>query len=236
MLSLSRNRIEVVSPYAFDDLTSLIWLFLNSNKIKDFRDPYFEGTQSLRFLDLSDNMFSSLDLSSLTSLTYLNLSENLYTIIEGNWFSNNQELVKLDLSRCPTAAFDRLEELNQLCLQELNLEDNNLKDFSWDYDVSKGCIVVKNLTTADALTTHWEMTTTQTDAESFNNTELANTTGSDSYSERPPMRDPENISTASLILIVSIIVLISGLTAFLLVIIVLKLRRQRASTPNNLRS
>ena len=238
VLSLSGNRLEWVSAWALDDLTSLIWLFLNSNRIKYIDANCFSETKSLRFLDLSDNkilyFLRDEGLTSLTSLSYLNLSDNYFKIIKGNSFSSNQGLVKLDLSRCLADQFSKVDELNKLCLQELNLGDNNLRGYSWDYDESKGCIVVKNLTTSDVFTTPWE-TTIQTTTGPINDTDTEWNDYSD-Y-EGTDIRDPKKTRTkVSPFLIVFMVVLASGLTIFLVFIISFKVRRQRALTPSYLHS
>ncbi|XP_050784408.1 leucine-rich repeat and fibronectin type III domain-containing protein 1-like [Gopherus flavomarginatus] len=125
-LTLSRNTISQVMPYAFADLRALRALHMNSNRLASLRNEHFKGLGNLRHLILGNNQISNiqpasfdeflatvedLDLSynnletlpweaigQMVSLNTLTLDHNLIDHIAEGTFSQLHKLVRLDMT------------------------------------------------------------------------------------------------------------------------------------------
>ncbi|KAK9394247.1 leucine-rich repeat and fibronectin type III domain-containing protein 1 [Crotalus adamanteus] len=125
-LTLSRNTISQILPYAFADLRALRALHMNSNRLAILKNEHFRGLTNLRHLILGNNQISlieascfdeflstveDLDLSynnlealpweaigQMVSLNTLTLDHNLIDHIAEGTFSQLQKLVRLDMT------------------------------------------------------------------------------------------------------------------------------------------
>ncbi|XP_064158749.1 leucine-rich repeat and fibronectin type III domain-containing protein 1-like protein [Anguilla rostrata] len=125
-LTLSRNTISQIQPYAFADLQDLHALHLDSNRLTVLDDTHFQGLVNLRHLILSNNQLQritegafqdfletleDLDLSYnnlvdipwetvglLVSVNTLSLDHNLIEFVPEGIFSNLHKLARLDMT------------------------------------------------------------------------------------------------------------------------------------------
>uniref|UniRef100_A0A670JG93 Leucine rich repeat and fibronectin type III domain containing 1 n=1 Tax=Podarcis muralis TaxID=64176 RepID=A0A670JG93_PODMU len=125
-LTLSRNTISQILPYAFSDLRALRALHMNSNRLAALKNEHFRGLGNLRHLILGNNQIShiepsafdeflstveDLDLSynnletlpweaigQMVTLNTLTLDHNLIDHIAEGTFSQLQKLVRLDMT------------------------------------------------------------------------------------------------------------------------------------------
>ncbi|XP_030622049.1 leucine-rich repeat and fibronectin type III domain-containing protein 1-like protein [Chanos chanos] len=125
-LTLSRNTISQILPYAFADLQDLHALHLDNNRLTVLDDTHLQGLVNLRHLILSNNQLHSisegafqdfletledLDLSYnnlvdvpwetvalLASVNTLSLDHNLIEFVPEGIFSNLHKLARLDMT------------------------------------------------------------------------------------------------------------------------------------------
>ncbi|NXI46794.1 LFN1L protein, partial [Galbula dea] len=125
-LTLSRNTISQIMPYAFFDLKGLHALHLDSNRLTSISEEHFRGLVNLRHLILSNNQLSSispgslddfletiedLDLSynnlvhlpwetiaKLSNVNTVSLDHNLIEFVPEGIFSNLHKLARLDMT------------------------------------------------------------------------------------------------------------------------------------------
>uniref|UniRef100_A0A8D0KEV2 Leucine rich repeat and fibronectin type III domain containing 1 n=1 Tax=Salvator merianae TaxID=96440 RepID=A0A8D0KEV2_SALMN len=125
-LTLSRNTISQIMPFAFSDLRALRALHMNSNRLAALKSEHFRGLGNLRHLILGNNQISRIEPSSfddflatvedldlsynnlealpweavgqMTSLNTLTLDHNLIDHIAEGTFSQLQKLVRLDMT------------------------------------------------------------------------------------------------------------------------------------------
>ncbi|KAJ6663500.1 hypothetical protein lerEdw1_009579 [Lerista edwardsae] len=125
-LTLSRNTISQVLPFAFADLRALRALHMNSNRLAVLRHEHFRGLSNLRHLILGNNQISHIEPSSfdeflstvedldlsynnletlpweaigqMVSLNTLTLDHNLIDHIAEGTFSQLHKLVRLDMT------------------------------------------------------------------------------------------------------------------------------------------
>ncbi|KFP31347.1 Leucine-rich repeat and fibronectin type III domain-containing protein 1-like [Colius striatus] len=125
-LTLSRNTISQIMPYAFFDLKGLHALHLDSNRLTRIDEDHFKGLVNLRHLILSNNQLSSispgslddfletiedLDLSynnlvdvpwetvaKLSNVNTVSLDHNLIEFVPEGIFSNLHKLARLDMT------------------------------------------------------------------------------------------------------------------------------------------
>ncbi|KAG7254199.1 hypothetical protein CRUP_030060, partial [Coryphaenoides rupestris] len=125
-LTLSRNTISQIRPYAFADLQDLHALHLDGNRLTALDDAHFQGLVNLRHLILANNQLNSisdgafqdfletledLDLSYnnlveipwdtvalLASVNTLSLDHNLIESVPEGIFSNLHKLARLDMT------------------------------------------------------------------------------------------------------------------------------------------
>ncbi|NXC39118.1 LFN1L protein, partial [Penelope pileata] len=125
-LTLSRNTISQIMPYAFFDLKGLHALHLDSNRLTAIGEEHFKGLINLRHLILSNNQLSyispgslddfvetieDLDLSynnlvnvpwetiaKLSNVNTVSLDHNLIEFVPEGIFSNLHKLARLDMT------------------------------------------------------------------------------------------------------------------------------------------
>ncbi|NXR56107.1 LFN1L protein, partial [Hippolais icterina] len=125
-LTLSRNTISQIMPYAFSDLKGLHALHLDSNRLTAINEEHFKGLVNLRHLILSNNQLSfispkslddfletieDLDLSynnlvdvpwgtvaKLSNVNTVSLDHNLIEFVPEGIFSNLHKLARLDMT------------------------------------------------------------------------------------------------------------------------------------------
>ncbi|XP_014749537.1 PREDICTED: leucine-rich repeat and fibronectin type III domain-containing protein 1-like protein [Sturnus vulgaris] len=125
-LTLSRNTISQIMPYAFSDLRGLHALHLDSNRLTAINEEHFKGLINLRHLILSNNQLSfispkslddfletieDLDLSynnlvdvpwstvaKLSNVNTVSLDHNLIEFVPEGIFSNLHKLARLDMT------------------------------------------------------------------------------------------------------------------------------------------
>ncbi|XP_023803042.1 leucine-rich repeat and fibronectin type III domain-containing protein 1-like protein [Cyanistes caeruleus] len=125
-LTLSRNTISQIMPYAFADLRGLHALHLDSNRLTSINEDHFKGLINLRHLILSNNQLSfispkslddfletieDLDLSynnlvdvpwatvaKLSNVNTVSLDHNLIEFVPEGIFSNLHKLARLDMT------------------------------------------------------------------------------------------------------------------------------------------
>ncbi|KAK1785102.1 hypothetical protein P4O66_018526, partial [Electrophorus voltai] len=125
-LTLSRNTISLILPYAFADLQDLHALHLDANRLTMLDDTHLQGLVNLRHLILANNQLHSisdgafqdfletledLDLSYnnlvdmpwdtiglLVSVNTLSLDHNLIEFVPEGIFSNLHKLARLDMT------------------------------------------------------------------------------------------------------------------------------------------
>uniref|UniRef100_A0A8D2ZF86 Leucine-rich repeat and fibronectin type-III domain-containing protein 3 n=1 Tax=Scophthalmus maximus TaxID=52904 RepID=A0A8D2ZF86_SCOMX len=125
-LTLSRNTISQIRPYAFADLQDLHALHLDANRLTTLDDSHFQGLVNLRHLILANNQLhgisegafqdfletlEDLDLSYnnlvdipwetislLVSVNTLSLDHNLIESVPEGIFSNLHKLARLDMT------------------------------------------------------------------------------------------------------------------------------------------
>ncbi|XP_037396118.1 leucine-rich repeat and fibronectin type III domain-containing protein 1-like protein isoform X1 [Pygocentrus nattereri] len=125
-LTLSRNTISLILPYAFADLQDLHALHLDANRLTTLDDTHLQGLVNLRHLILANNQLHSisdgafqdfletledLDLSYnnlvdvpwdtialLVSVNTLSLDHNLIEFVPEGIFSNLHKLARLDMT------------------------------------------------------------------------------------------------------------------------------------------
>ncbi|NWQ72271.1 LFN1L protein, partial [Neopipo cinnamomea] len=125
-LTLSRNTISQIMPFAFADLRGLHALHLDSNRLTALGDDHLKGLVNLRHLILSNNQLSSvsprslddfvdtiedLDLSynnlvdvpwatvaRLSNVNTVSLDHNLIEFVPEGIFSNLHKLARLDMT------------------------------------------------------------------------------------------------------------------------------------------
>ncbi|NXS58001.1 LFN1L protein, partial [Brachypteracias leptosomus] len=125
-LTLSRNTISQIMPYAFFDLKGLHALHLDSNRLTSIHEEHFKGLINLRHLILSNNQLSyispaslddfvetieDLDLSynnlvnvpwetiaKLSNVNTVSLDHNLIEFVPEGIFSNLHKLARLDMT------------------------------------------------------------------------------------------------------------------------------------------
>ncbi|KAG9272800.1 leucine-rich repeat and fibronectin type III domain-containing protein 1-like protein [Astyanax mexicanus] len=125
-LTLSRNTISLILPYAFADLQDLHALHLDANRLTTLDDTHLQGLVNLRHLILANNQLHSISdgafqdfletledldlsynnlvdvpwdtISLLVSVNTLSLDHNLIEFVPEGIFSNLHKLARLDMT------------------------------------------------------------------------------------------------------------------------------------------
>lgn len=99
---LNNNRIKELNLDNFINFKDLAWLNLNSNKISFIQNITFRDLVKLEKLELAENELTYLEketFENLFSLKYLNLSSNFIEYFDKNIFLNLKKLNTLDLCK-----------------------------------------------------------------------------------------------------------------------------------------
>ncbi|XP_067008351.2 insulin-like growth factor-binding protein complex acid labile subunit [Anabrus simplex] len=129
----SGNQISYVDPNAFKDSPGLITLELQHNRLVPVDGPFLTS-QSLMYLDLSDNLLSELSphfFSNCTALNKLDLSGNPLTSLGPGIFDPLTSLEDLKLNRCNITHLADTTFSNLTHLQILELSENFLSAVDW---------------------------------------------------------------------------------------------------------
>ncbi|RNA21015.1 chaoptin [Brachionus plicatilis] len=161
-LNLSSNLVEVLGTGVFADLKQLKELYLKDNRIQLIEPDWINPNNSLKMLDLSNNLIENFSIKNFINLKYLNLSRNkikfisdigpaiklLSLDISGNLFesvpvelSQNSEVINLSRNRMKNLHF--LKNMNCSNLKYLDVSHNLIESiFPQDF---QGCKSLKNL-------------------------------------------------------------------------------------------
>ncbi|KAK3600539.1 hypothetical protein CHS0354_036098 [Potamilus streckersoni] len=131
ILSIRRYNIRQISSGSLSNFTNLIVLDLSDNLISNLPDNIFHGLISLKNLNLSKNVLTSLDsntglFSDLHSLTHLYLGFNKLTRINNSTFKNLTRLSQLGLESNRISTIDSNTFQAIPSLQIINLSNNTL--------------------------------------------------------------------------------------------------------------
>ena len=125
-LSLTFNKIRVISDGAFSKLNTLSVLNLSNNAINRIYDKAFKGLVQLSTLKLNDNYLATVPAFLPSTLNFLYLENNQIATIESNSFINQGNLRTLGLTSNRINQL-RKDALNGLVnLKKLKMNNNNL--------------------------------------------------------------------------------------------------------------
>ncbi|XP_066532053.1 leucine-rich repeat and fibronectin type-III domain-containing protein 5 isoform X2 [Hoplias malabaricus] len=121
-LTLSRNTISYITPYAFSDLENLRALHLNHNRLTRIGNDTFSGMSKLHHLILNNNQLTLIHLGAfndLLALEELDLSYNNLETIPWEAIQKMTSLHTLSLDHnmieyIPEGTFSLLQKLNRL--------------------------------------------------------------------------------------------------------------------------
>uniref|UniRef100_A0A3Q3A218 Leucine rich repeat and fibronectin type III domain containing 5a n=1 Tax=Kryptolebias marmoratus TaxID=37003 RepID=A0A3Q3A218_KRYMA len=121
-LTLSRNTISYITPYAFSDLENLRALHLNSNRLTRIGNDTFSGMSKLHHLILNNNQLVLIHqgaFNDLLALEELDLSYNNLNSIPWDAIQKMTSLHTLSLDHnmldfIPEGTFSLLQKLNRL--------------------------------------------------------------------------------------------------------------------------
>ncbi|KPP76269.1 leucine-rich repeat and fibronectin type-III domain-containing protein 5-like [Scleropages formosus] len=121
-LTLSRNTISFITPYAFADLENLRALHLNSNRLTRISNDTFSGMSKLHHLILNNNQLTLIHMGAfndLLALEELDLSYNNLETIPWEAIQKMTSLHTLSLDHnmidfIPEGTFALLQKLNRL--------------------------------------------------------------------------------------------------------------------------
>ncbi|CAG7896688.1 unnamed protein product [Brassica rapa] len=138
---LSQRQQVMLSQNSFNSFEKSWEVFNETNmEALDLRSNSFQGTfpywicklRSLRFLDVSDNLFTGSIpqclKNSTASLTYLVLRNNSFSGILPNIFFNATQLISLDVSHNQLEGKVPKSLINCKAMQLLNMESNRFED------------------------------------------------------------------------------------------------------------
>ncbi|KAF7231285.1 leucine-rich repeat and fibronectin type-III domain-containing protein 5 [Nothobranchius furzeri] len=121
-LTLSRNTIGSIAPYAFKDLENLRALHLDSNRLTRITNDTFSGMSKLHHLILNNNQLTHVHIGAFNDLTALEELDLSYNNLESvPWVAiqrmSNLHTLNLDhnmLSLIPAGTFSGLQKLKRL--------------------------------------------------------------------------------------------------------------------------
>lgn len=142
-IDLSHNHLSTIESDTFQNLKSLKYLNLASNKINNINAFAFaDDTRYLVELNLSsnqlnDNSVEFLLFASLTNLKYLNLDNNRLTMLSHHLLLNLYSLEHLSLKQNNIVSFELFKlSKNNLFLRHLDLSFNKQLRFQLDSETS----------------------------------------------------------------------------------------------------
>lgn len=102
-LDLSFNNLHSIPSYLFSmNSSSIVELLLNNNEMRSLQSSSFKNLTNLKRLDLSNNKLSVIErrhFVGVDDLNHLSLHGNALSKLEENFFASIYRLTKLDLSR-----------------------------------------------------------------------------------------------------------------------------------------
>ncbi|XP_061757045.1 leucine-rich repeat and fibronectin type-III domain-containing protein 5 [Nerophis ophidion] len=121
-LTLSRNTIGTIVPYAFKDLENLRALHLDSNRLTRITNDTFSGMSKLHHLILNNNQLTHIQIGAFNDLTALEELDLSYNNLESvPWVAiqrmSSLHTLNLDhnmLSYIPEGTFSGLQKLKRL--------------------------------------------------------------------------------------------------------------------------
>uniref|UniRef100_A0A3P9JYR4 Leucine rich repeat and fibronectin type III domain containing 5b n=1 Tax=Oryzias latipes TaxID=8090 RepID=A0A3P9JYR4_ORYLA len=121
-LTLSRNTIGSIAPYAFKDLENLRALHLDSNRLTHITNDTFSGMSKLHHLILNNNQLKHIHIGAFNDLTALEELDLSYNNLESApWIAiqrmSSLHTLNLDhnmLSYIPEGTFSGLQKLKRL--------------------------------------------------------------------------------------------------------------------------
>ncbi|XP_076687147.1 podocan-like protein 1 [Andrena cerasifolii] len=125
-LSVANNRISVISAGAFDDTGSLRYLNISKNLLSSIRSDIFRSLYSLEVLALDQNTFETVPIAVPLNITTLSMNCNRIKYITTNSLYNLPHLRTLSLAGNMIANVHVDAFQNQEMLEELYLYNNEL--------------------------------------------------------------------------------------------------------------
>ncbi|KAJ8408030.1 hypothetical protein AAFF_G00262580 [Aldrovandia affinis] len=121
-LTLSRNTISFITPYAFTDLENLRALHLNSNRLTRISNETFSGMSKLHHLILNNNQLTNINLAAFNDLLALEELDLSYNNLESIPWEAIQRMISLHtlsldhnmIDYIPEGTFSLLQKLNRL--------------------------------------------------------------------------------------------------------------------------
>ena len=135
VLDISKNFIEAFEPFVFRDVGNLVLLNISYNILTSLQETSLRGLTSLRVFDVSNNDIIEIKqeaFSKASNIKLLNFSSNRLSDING-YFSAMEKLEFLDLSGNNIKMFDYSFLPRQLL--KLNIENNKIKRLGNYYKV-----------------------------------------------------------------------------------------------------
>ncbi|XP_038211605.1 slit homolog 3 protein-like [Zerene cesonia] len=133
-LDLSFQNLDFIEDYAFVGLSHVEELFLNNNRIKNVSLKSFNNMYTLKRLDLSNNLITTLGfhMDDLIKLKYLLINKNIIGSIKKDDFHGLHVLQFLDvshnnISQIESYSFKDMDQLNSFDISK-NLLANTLQD------------------------------------------------------------------------------------------------------------
>ncbi|KAL7862521.1 hypothetical protein SRHO_G00139620 [Serrasalmus rhombeus] len=121
-LTLSRNTISYITPYAFADLENLRALHLNHNRLTRIGNDTFSGMSKLHHLILNNNQLTLIHLGAFNDLLALEELDLSYNNLETIPWEAIQKMISLHtlsldhnmIDYIPEGTFSLLQKLNRL--------------------------------------------------------------------------------------------------------------------------
>ncbi|XP_022529043.2 leucine-rich repeat and fibronectin type-III domain-containing protein 5 isoform X1 [Astyanax mexicanus] len=121
-LTLSRNTISYVTPYAFSDLENLRALHLNHNRLTRIGNDTFSGMSKLHHLILNNNQLTLIHMGAFNDLLALEELDLSYNNLETIPWEAIQRMISLHtlsldhnmIEYIPEGTFSLLQKLNRL--------------------------------------------------------------------------------------------------------------------------
>lgn len=133
ILYLDQNQLVSLSGTVFARLHNLLQLRLNLNRLKVIAPRTFNELTALNVLDFSSNEIVSLangTFANLTKLQDLKLASNRITVIQDRLFEPLENLINLDLSYNAIASIPENAFRNMTLLKSLDISSNNLSSIA----------------------------------------------------------------------------------------------------------
>lgn len=130
-VALIDNGIEELQPGCFKNVSNLVTLYLDNNRIVEIKEGVFNGL-NLLFLSLSNNRITIIDTVAFDNMPHLyelDLSFNDINYIDNSWYYNTPNLTIIHLNS------NNITELPPLTFKNIQrkvVRGNETRDFSFD--------------------------------------------------------------------------------------------------------